>query len=315
MKMSVKRAAKRSNGILDPRQAVISTTMKRRLGWLAAATVLALAGCTEGGQFLPTQIVFTSDRSGTTQVYIMNANGDDVRQLSTGSATADPSMSAPGTKIAYAKMRNGNWDIFLNNYTGTNEQGRTDGRANEHSPKLDKNGGRIVYVVGSGDQQEIWRMDSNGSNPVRLTENLFADFLPNFNSGSDVLFVSNRSGNNDIWKMRGDGSEPVQLTLDGGDDTMPAVSTSSGKIVFSSNRTGTYQLYTMRQDGTELAQLTDTAGDKLGASFSLDGNKIFYYSDVTGNMEIYAMNTDGTSVMNLTNNAANDTKVGTWVAP
>jgi len=289
--------------------------MKRRLGWLAAATVLALAGCTEGGQFLPTQIVFTSDRSGTMQVYIMNANGDDVRQLSTGSETADPSMSAPGTKVAYAKMRDGSWDIFLNNYTGTNEQPRTEGRGDEHSPKLDKNGGRIVYVIGSGDAQEIWRMDSNGNNEARLTENAFADFLPNFNGGSDVIFVTNRKGNNDIWKMRGDGAEQVALTTDPADDTMPAVSTASGKIVFSSNRSGVYQLYTMQQDGTDLTQLTNTAGDKFGASFSLDGDKIFFYSDVTGNMEIYSMDQDGTNVTNLTNNAARDTKVGTWVAP
>ncbi len=264
---------------------------------------------------MPTQIVFTSDRSGTTQVYIMNANGDDVRQLSTGTATVDPSMSAPGTKIAYAKMRNGNWDIFLNNYTGTNEQSRTEGRGDEHSPKLDKNGGRIVYVIGSGDSQEIWRMDSNGMNPDRLTENDFADFLPNFNGGSDVVFVTNRKGNNDIWKMRGDGGDPVALTVDPADDTMPAVSTASGRIVFSSNRSGSYQLYTMQQDGSDLIQLTNSAGDKFGASYSLDGNKIFYYSDVTGNMEIYSMNLDGTGVVNLTNSAATDTKVGTWIAP
>jgi len=289
--------------------------MKRRLGWLAAVPVFALAGCTDGGQYLPTQIVFTSDRSGTTQVYIMNANGDDVRPISTGTATVDACMSAPGTKIAYAKLRNGNWDIFLNNYTGTNEQSRTDGRGDEHSPKLDKNGSRIVYVIGAGDSQEIWRMDSNGENPVRLTNNAFADFLPNFNSGSDVVFVTNRAGNNDIWKMNGDGADPIALTTDPADDTMPAVSTASGKVVFSSNRSGTYQLYSMQQDGTDLAQLTNTAGDKLGASFSLDGDKIFFYSDVTGNMEIYSMNLDGTQVTNLTNNAAADTKVGTWVAP
>jgi Tol biopolymer transport system component len=158
-------------------------------------------------------------------------------------------------------------------------------------------------------------MDSNGNNEQRLTENAFADFLPNFNGGSDVIFVTNRDGNNDIWKMRGDGQEPVALTTDPSDDTMPAVSTTSGRIVFSSNRSGVYQLYTMQQDGTDLTQLTNTAGDKFGASFSLDGNKIFFCSDVTGNMEIYSMDQDGTSVTNLTNNAARDTKVGTWVAP
>lgn len=289
--------------------------MKRRLGWLSALGLFAVIGCTDEGQFLPTHVVFISDRSGTNQAYIMKANGDEVLQLSTGTEASGASMSGPGTKIAYAKMRNGNWDIFLNNYTGTNEQSRTDNRADEHSPMLDKAGGRIVYVVGFGSQQEIWRMESGGQNPERLTENAFADFLPNYTSGSDIVFVSDRKGSNDIWKMGGDGANPVQLTTDPADDTMPAVSAASGRIIFSSNRSGVYQLYTMQQDGTDLVQLTSSAGDKFGASYSLDGDQVFYCSNVSGNMEIYSMKSDGTDVVNLTNNAANDVKVGTWVAP
>jgi Tol biopolymer transport system component len=289
--------------------------MNWRIGWLVALATFGIAGCTDGGQFLPTQVVFTSDRSGTQQVYIMKANGDDVRQLSTGSSAVDASMSAAGTKIAYAKQRAGNWDIFLNNEQGTNEQARTEGRSDEHSPKFNKNGSRIVYVIGTGNLQEIWRMDSNGENVEQLTENEFADFSPNFLSGSEIVFVSNRTGNNEIWTMEGDGSDQVQVTKDGGDDIMPASRPSGDLIIFSSNRTGTYQLYTIRRDGTDLTQLTTTAGNKFGASFSLDGNKIFFYGDATGNMDVYSINADGSSETNLTNNAAEDTKVGTWVAP
>jgi TolB protein len=277
--------------------------------------MLGVVGCTDGGQFLPTQIVFTSDRSGTNQVYIMEANGDNVRQLSVGNESVDPSMSAPGTKIAYAKLRNGNWDIFLNNDQGTNEQARTEGRGDEHSPKFNKNGSRIVFVIGAGDSQEVWRMDSNGENVVRLTENAFADFMPNFTSGTDVIFVSNRTGNNEIWIMEGDGADPFQITNDAGDDTMPSAAPSGDKVIFSSNRTGVYQLYRIRSDGTELTQLTNSAGNKFGPSYSLDGDKIFFYSDAAGNMDIFSVNADGTNEVNLTNNAANDTKVGTWVAP
>jgi Tol biopolymer transport system component len=297
--------------------AVISGEMKRQLGWISAAGLLLTAGCTDGGQFLPTQIVFTSDRAGSEQVYIMKANGDDVRQLSAGEPAKDASMSAAGTKIVYTKLQNGVLRIYVNNHEGTNEQIRFDGitRDHQHSPKYNKNGSRLVFVTGQGESQEIWRIDSNGNDVRQLTESPGADFSPNWTSGTDVVYVSNRTGNNEIFIMEGDGLDQVRLTDDGGDDVFPACKPFGNGIVFSSNRTGSYQLYTMDFDGQNLVQLTTSAGNKYGASYSLDGDKIFFYGDANGNMEVYSVNADGTGEVNLTNNAAADTKVGTWVAP
>jgi Tol biopolymer transport system component len=291
--------------------------MKRRIGWILAAAGLLLAGCTDGGQFLPTQIVFTSDRDGTERVYIMKANGDDVRLISAPGVAKDASMSAAGTKIVYAKFNGAVWRLYLNNNDGTNEQIRFAGetRADQHSPKYNRNGSRIVFVAGNGNNQEIFRIDSNGGNLRRLTTNDFANFSPNWTNGSDVVFVTNRTGNNEIFIMSGDGNDQVQLTDDAGDDIMPAVRPSGGTIIFSSNRTGTYQLYAMDEDGTNLMQLTNSAGNKFGASYSMDGDKIFFSGDATGNMEVYSINLDGSGETNLTNNAAEDTKVGTLVAP
>lgn len=265
---------------------------------------------------MPTQIVFTSDRSGVEQVYIMKANGDDVRLVSAGGQARYASMSSAGTKIAYAKLVNGVWRVFLNNHEGTNEQLREiEGeRQDQHSPNYNRAGSRLILVVGLGNLQEIWRMASSGSDPERLTDNKFADTMPAF-VGSDIVFVSNRTGNNDIFTMRGDGSSQTQLTTDGGDDIMPSAKPDGSLIIFSSNRTGTYQLYTMREDGTELTQLTSSVGNKFGGSFSLNGSKIFFYGDATGNMEIYSIDANGANETNLSNHAANDTKVSTLVAP
>jgi Tol biopolymer transport system component len=276
-----------------------------------------MAGCTDGGKFLPTQIVFTSDRDGTERVYIMKANGDDVRQISGTGAARYASMSAAGTKIAYQKFDGVVWRIYLNNNDGTNEQVRFDGetRQDQHSPMYNRTGSRLVYVVGTGDAQEVYRIDSSGNDFRKLTTNEFADFQPAWTSGSDIVFVSNRTGNNEVFMMNGDGSEQLQLTDDPGDDIMPSCRPSGGTIIFSSNRSGTYQLYTMESDGSNVVQVTNSAGNKFGASYSMDGDKIFFYSDATGNMDIYSINLDGSGETNLTNNAATDTKVGTWVAP
>ena len=291
--------------------------MKRAFGWIFAAGALLMAGCTDGGQFLPTQIVFTSDRDGTERVYIMKANGDDVRLISGAGQARYASMSAAGTKIAYAKYDGVVWRIYLNNSDGTNEQIRFDGetREDQHSPMYNRVGSRLVFVIGTGNEQEIYRIDSSGNDLRRLTTSDFANFQPSWTNGTDVVFVSNRTGNNEIFIMGGDGSDQLQLTDDPGDDIMPACRPSGETIIFSSNRSGTYPLYTMDQDGTNVVQVTNSAGNKFGASYSMDGDKIFFYGDASGNMEIYSINLDGSGETNLTNHAATDTKVGTWVAP
>jgi len=247
----------------------------------------------------------------------MKANGDDVRLISAPGQARDASMSAAGTKIAYAKFDGAVWRLYLNNSDGTNEQIRFAGetRADQHSPRYNRTGSRLVFVTGHANEHEIWRVDSNGNDLRELTNTDFASYQPSWSAGTEVVFVSNRSGNNEIFIMEGDGSDQIKLTDDPGDDIMPACRPSGGTIIFSSNRSGTYQLYTMEIDGTNVVQLTNSAGNKYGASYSMDGDKVFFFGDASGNMEVYSMNADGTLETNLTNNAAIDTKIGTWVAP
>ena len=62
------------------------------------------------------EIAFVSDRSGSPQIYIMDAEGANVRRLTTeGGEAVSPSWSPDGDKIAFAwrKALTGNFDIFL----------------------------------------------------------------------------------------------------------------------------------------------------------------------------------------------------------
>ena len=77
------------------------------------------------------QIVFTSDRTGVGQVYVMDADGSDVTQLTFDDAWKDqvPDWSPDGSKIAYAAGDPG--DILVMNADGTDQhtdRRRTDRR-------------------------------------------------------------------------------------------------------------------------------------------------------------------------------------------
>jgi TolB protein len=58
--------------------------------------------------------IFTSDRDGDDEIYVMNADGSNQRQLTDDDTTNWwLAWSPDGTKIAFAFNRDGNWDIYV----------------------------------------------------------------------------------------------------------------------------------------------------------------------------------------------------------
>ena len=84
------------------------------------ALVLFAAGCSGGGS--GDRIAFTSDRNGDYEIFVMNADGTDVRQLTNNYGTNDwcPSWSPDGGRIAFGSGRDGGSKIFVMNADGTN---------------------------------------------------------------------------------------------------------------------------------------------------------------------------------------------------
>ena len=82
--------------------------------------------------------------------------------------------------------------------------------------------GPVAFVSERDGNDEIYVMDADGSNPVRLTNNAALDLSPVWSpDGSKVAFVSDRNGNPEIYVMDADGSNPVRLTNDAAQDVNP----------------------------------------------------------------------------------------------
>jgi Tol biopolymer transport system component/Flp pilus assembly protein TadD len=111
---------------------------------------------------------------------------------------------------------------------------------------------RIAFVSMRDGNMEIYSMNTDGTQLVRLTDNPAYDTEPHWSpDGTRILFSSDRNGNFDIYSMATDGSGVVQLTDDPGNDSMPAWSPDGGLIAFVSDRSGTMGIYTMNGDGSQ----------------------------------------------------------------
>jgi Tol biopolymer transport system component len=192
---------------------------------------------------------------------------------------------------------------------------------------------------------EIYRMDGDGANPLRLTNNTNADSMPALSPDGKgrIIFDSNRKrilgervNVSDLFLMKDDGS-PQTFLVRGSSATW---SPDSRSIAFHRSKSGTGR--TIRIDfgaptsdsdifvakvcdllaGVPPTNITDSPGETDiddDASWSPDGQKILWTAHdvnddplVIPSQDIYVMNADGSGRVNLTNNFPIEERAPAW---
>lgn len=170
--------------------------------------------------------------------------------------------------------------------------------------------GPIAFTSFRDGNGEIYKMDADGSNQTRLTNDPNSDDTPRWSPDRQSIAWSRNFafGDDDIYTMNADGSNQVNRTSTPGySDRLPRWSPDGQKILFQSDRDGDFELYTMNADGSNVVQLTNnTARDTFGL-WSPDGSKVaFVSSRANADGDIFVMDADGSNQTNLTNDAAVD---------
>jgi Tol biopolymer transport system component len=125
------------------------------------------------------QIVFSSDIDGDLEIYIMDVDGSDIRQLtSNGDMDQFPDWSPDGTRIVFTSDRFGDEEIFVMNTDGTNLSQLTSNIGISTYPEWSPDGSQIAFSSVRDGDFEIWMMDADGSNQQQLTFNDAKEFLP-----------------------------------------------------------------------------------------------------------------------------------------
>ena len=159
---------------------------------------------------------------------------------------------------------------------------------------------RILFGSDRDGTPEIYVMDADGANLVRLTTDAWVQILPVTEvtslawspDGTRIAFIANRGGDRRIFVMNADGTDLVRLTDHHAGNGSPAWSPDGRRIAFTSNRSGDNEIFVINADGTELANWTHHPADGTAPAWSPDGDRIAFTSNRSGNNEIYMMNTE-----------------------
>jgi len=90
------------------------------------------------------QLAFISDRNGAPAVYVMDAEGTSVRQLTAGGFHTQPRWSPKGDSLVYT-ARQGVHDLWIVNVDGSNPRKLTGGEADSQGATWAPNGRHLAF--------------------------------------------------------------------------------------------------------------------------------------------------------------------------
>lgn len=296
------------------------------IGSLVVLVALAGLGCGGDGEE-GLRLVFYSDRDGDDDIYIMDADGSGVRQITDEPGRDYEADSSPdGRTLVFASQRAGEdgAQLFLMAIDGSGVRRLTfsagdDEQVTDDYAHWSPDGRHIVFqrttipAEGPADAN-IWMIDVESGEEAQLTDTPGDwDSTPSFAAdGSSVLFESNREGGFSVHRLNLETMEVVALTSGEGTDAEAKESPDGKLVAFASTRDGGFHVYVMDADGGNVRRLTDSEADDRCPQWSPDGKMLSFYSERDGDREIYVMQADGSEQRRLTDSPGND-EVPDWV--
>ncbi|MYN67262.1 MAG: hypothetical protein F4X11_19905 [Acidobacteria bacterium] len=245
-------------------------------------------------------VVFTSERSGNPDLYVLDLEGDSrPRPLVESPALEDAAAISPdGRRLLFVSTRDGNADIFATAFRPWNPSAAgaatnlTRHPAGDYNPAFSPDGTRILFSssrdttvatsTGAGPPaaylaSELYVMQADGSDVRRLTHHESWDGAPAWTpDGREVVFYSQRDGDPRIYRTRVDGidgSAPDPISAPG-EAALSPVSAPEGRLAFTARRDDRWTIVSTLPDGSDPRIESDTARDYWAPAYDPDSGRL-----------------------------------------
>jgi Tol biopolymer transport system component len=235
-------------------------------------------------------LLVTANRDGDSEVYLVRADGGELRQLTHNSASDDIARWSPdGSRILFESDRSGAQAQYSMRLDGTDVRPEPIDSVVSRSP----DGKTLLFESVREERGQLFLMTEARTNVRRIATARHAEqgsFSPD---GSRIVFEQRSAMHDDIPHSQivvahPDGSE-AHVAATGTD---PSWSPDGGLILFKTPDDATHQLWisTVSADGTGLRRLAPG----VHPDWSPDGTRIVYMRDRRdGGADIWIMNRDG----------------------
>ena len=219
-------------------------------------------------------LLFASNRNGPFDLYLLLFGEKQLFQITENVGNVvSPDYSPDGRRIVFAnQVGEGPAAVWMVNADGLNPHLVYNGADDIVATAWSPDGERIAYAmsVGIPQEYEIFTMDTDGKNHLRISQGLAGiggsiDWSPD---GKNLLVYAGVYGDKNIFKIDVATGNYTQIT-DGGNNAGASYSPDGRYIVFNSMRNEDQaDLYIMRADGSNQVQLTNDPEPDWGATWT-----------------------------------------------
>lgn len=209
-------------------------------------------------------------------LYATTSDGGARQLTMTPELEYNAAFSPDGKRIAFASERDGNVELYVMDYDGTQTRRLTDVQAMDDHPTWSPDGQQIAFAstrdapttLGQG-WNGIYVMKADGSNVWRLSPQDTSDYSPAWSPRTDLIAFSSGNGGRDLYMMKADGTQRRLVVRHGG---WPAFIDGGRALAFhrrgEENR---WDIWRVNLDGSEPSVLVENA---CMPRASADGQKL-----------------------------------------
>jgi TolB protein len=181
------------------------------------------------------------------------------------------------------------------------------------TPSLSPGGDKIAFSMVEEGNVDIYVMNLDGSNLLRLTRHPGVDTNPSWAPGGrSLLFTSDRTGAPQIYRMDADGVNRERITFDNPYNDGAVWNPRYDYIAYLSRFDSEFDIFVMDLKTRQSYRLTYRQGSNEDPCWSPDGERLCFSSNRSGSWQLYIVNrTDKDSVIQITHEGNNKTPV--WV--
>lgn len=215
------------------------------------------------------KIIYGSTASGKEDIWLMNADGSNQKQLTTtAGANFEPTVSADGRIMVYvSKAADGSthlWKMNLNN----GESAQLTNGAFDLRPDISPDGRWVVYMSIAKSTSTLWKISTDdGGAPIQLTDKMAS--VPRVSPDGRFIACFYRAQVGMFSKLAvipSDGGEPVKVF-----DKSPTIIVEAGlqwtpdgrALTFIDNRNGVSNIWLQPLDGGPARQLTNFTSETI----------------------------------------------------
>ena len=248
------------------------------------------------------QIGYLAHTQGYWQVWVMQSDGSEKRQITT--SAYDKTHISWYPDGIHLLVNGAQGHIRRINTQDNSEEAIELPIKGTVDAVISPDGNKIAFsltVAGSRDNNHIWVVDSNGGNLVKLTNMGGLQHEPVWSpDGKWVYFLSgNGQANHDIWRVGLHTKAIEQITVNQLYNFDLALS-QAGRMAISSNRVDNYEIWAEQKSGS-MYRVTHHEAMDSRPTWSPDGEEIIYESSRNGVMNIWRMPVKGGEILQLTN--------------